>query len=63
MISAFERLFPSRCPHCKSIDFRCVGPRNQLGKIFRKFLQSCVCSMCGHGFYLIRSPFAVASVD
>ncbi len=44
----------SRCPHCKSIDYRQVGMQNAIERAFRWLLQPCRCDLCGHPFYLFR---------
>ena len=47
-------LFPSRCPHCKSIDFRAVDPRSVIEKSLHWLLQPYRCGLCGHHFFLGR---------
>jgi hypothetical protein len=48
------RLFSSRCPHCKSIEFRSVGVRNSIENAIYWLVQPCRCSLCGRHFYLFR---------
>jgi hypothetical protein len=55
----FAGWFSNCCPHCKSIDFRFVGPESGLERLFRRVLQPCRCALCGHGFNLIRRPIAL----
>jgi transposase-like protein len=47
-------LFSTECPHCRSIDFRPVGPRNSVEGAFHWLLQPFRCSLCGHHFFLFR---------
>lgn len=47
-------LFTSRCPHCRSIDFRAVGTRNAMEAAFHWLLQPCHCDLCGQRFFLLR---------
>ena len=54
MISAKFGLFSTRCPHCRSIDFRSGGPRNAIEVAFHWLLQPYWCSLCGHRFFLFR---------
>ena len=42
------RFFSSRCPHCRSIDFRSAGARNALESAFKWLVQPYWCSLCGH---------------
>ena len=59
MIRSTIGLFSTRCPHCKSIDFRSVGVRNTIEKAFRWLLHPYRCSLCGHHFFLFgwQAPF------
>ena len=54
MIRATVGLFSTRCPHCRSIDFRSVGARNAMETAFQWLLQPYRCSLCGHRFFLFR---------
>jgi predicted Zn-ribbon and HTH transcriptional regulator len=47
-------MLATRCPHCKSIDFRNVGTRNTFERVFHWLLQPCRCGLCGHHFFLFR---------
>ena len=47
-------LFSTRCPHCKSIDFRGVGVRNALESAVHWLLLPYRCDLCGHHFFLFR---------
>jgi predicted Zn-ribbon and HTH transcriptional regulator len=47
-------MLATRCPHCKSIDFRNVGTRNTFERVFYWLLQPCRCGLCGHHFFLFR---------
>ena len=49
-------LFSTRCPHCRSIEFRTVGARGVLEQAFLWLLQPYRCELCGHGFLLFRWP-------
>ena len=44
----------SRCPFCKSIDFRNVGVRNKMEKAIHWLLQPYRCELCGRHFFLFR---------
>lgn len=44
----------TRCPHCKSIDFRSAGARNAMETALLWLLQPYWCSLCGHHFFLLR---------
>ena len=50
----FMGWFSTSCPWCRSIDFRTVEPQNGFERFFRPLLQTYRCSLCGHGFCLIR---------
>ncbi|MCX6594175.1 MAG: hypothetical protein NTZ56_21890 [Acidobacteria bacterium] len=54
MISAAVGLFNPRCPFCRSIVFRRVGPRNGLEQALLWLLQPCRCELCGHHFFVVR---------
>jgi transposase-like protein len=47
-------LLSTRCPHCKSIDFRSVGVRSTFERAFHWLLQPYRCSLCGRHFCLFR---------
>jgi predicted Zn-ribbon and HTH transcriptional regulator len=42
----------SRCPHCRSIDFRKVGSEGAMEVTLRWLLHPFRCDLCGHHFYL-----------
>jgi transposase-like protein len=44
----------TRCPYCKSIEFRGVGVRNAVEKAFSWIVSPYRCSLCGHHFFLFR---------
>ena len=44
----------SRCPYCKSVDFRSVGVRNSLEKAVYWLIQPYRCALCGRHFFLFR---------
>lgn len=46
--------FSSRCPYCKSVDFRSVGVRNAVEQAIRWLMLPFRCSLCGHHFFLFR---------
>ena len=52
MIRALLGMFSSRCPHCKSIEFRGVGVRNTIEGAFHWLLHPYRCDFCGHHFFL-----------
>jgi len=52
MIRALIGLFSTRCPYCKSIDFRSVGIRNEVDKVLQCLLHPYRCSLCGRHFFL-----------
>jgi transposase-like protein len=54
MIHAKFGLFSTRCPHCRSIDFRSGNTRNAIETAFQWLLQPYWCSLCGHRFFLFR---------
>jgi len=54
MIRAMMGLFSTRCPYCRSIDFRSVGARNAMERAFHWLLEPCRCGLCGHHFFLFR---------
>ena len=54
MFGAIGRLFSSRCPHCRSIEFRSVGIRNGVEQAFQWLLQPYRCSLCGRHFFLFK---------
>lgn len=54
MSRASVELFATRCPHCRSIDFRSSGAKNVMEIAFQWLLQPCWCSLCGHRFFLFR---------
>ncbi len=54
MIRAVVGLFATRCPHCKSIEFRRVDARNAMERAFHWLLQPYRCCLCGHHFFLAR---------
>jgi len=45
---------PGRCPHCRSIESRRVGPENALDRLTSWLLQSYRCALCGRQFHLFR---------
>ena len=47
-------LLSAHCPHCRSIDFRPVGPQNAFERACLWLLQSYRCGLCGHHFFLFR---------
>jgi hypothetical protein len=55
-------LFSTRCPHCRSIDFRRGDTRNAIETTFQWLLQPYWCSLCGHRFFLFRWQIAVGSM-
>lgn len=59
MLRATVALFAAHCPHCRSIDFRVVDPRNALERACHWLLQSYCCGLCGHHFFLFRWQDAV----
>jgi len=61
MMRAPVGLFSTRCPHCRSIDFRSVGVRNAVETAFQWLLQPCRCTLCGHHFFLFRWQAGVRS--
>ncbi len=54
MIRATIGLFSTRCPHCRSIDYRSVGTRNAIERAVLWLIQPYRCSLCGHHFFLFR---------
>ncbi|MEO8657277.1 MAG: hypothetical protein ABI693_02345 [Bryobacteraceae bacterium] len=54
MLAKLAALFSTRCPHCRSIDFRSVGVRNTMEGAINWLLQPYRCSLCGHHFFLFR---------
>jgi transposase-like protein len=54
MMRATVGLFATRCPHCRSIDFRSVDTRNGVEAAFHWLLQPYRCALCGHHFFLFR---------
>jgi hypothetical protein len=44
----------SRCPHCRSVDFRSVGARNGFERALLWLLLPKRCGLCGHHFFLLR---------
>jgi transposase-like protein len=44
----------TRCPHCKSADFRSVGVRNALEEAIHWLLMPFRCGLCGRHFFLFR---------
>jgi len=54
MIRAAARLFATRCPHCRSVDFRSVGVRNVVERYLAWLLQPHRCSLCGRHILLFR---------
>lgn len=54
LIRFVAALFSTRCPYCRSIDFRGVGVRNTIEGAFHWLLQPCRCSLCGRHFFLLR---------
>jgi transposase-like protein len=46
--------FSRHCPHCRSVDFRSVGLRNDLEKLFHWLVLPFRCELCGHHFFLLR---------
>ena len=54
MIAAASRFFCTRCPHCRSVDFRSVGVRNGLERALGWLLQPHRCSLCGRHVLLFR---------
>jgi len=54
MIRATITLFSTRCPHCKSIDYRSTSARNVVEMAFQWLLQPCWCSLCGRHFFRFR---------
>jgi DNA-directed RNA polymerase subunit RPC12/RpoP len=47
-------MFSTRCPHCRSVDFRGVGVRNALEKAFHWIVFPYRCGLCGRRFFLFR---------
>jgi transposase-like protein len=47
-------VFSTRCPRCKSIDFRSVGVRNAMEKTLQWILLPFRCALCGRHFFLFR---------
>jgi len=54
MIHVKVGLFSTRCPYCRSIEFRGVGVRNVIESAFQWLLKPYRCSLCGHHFFLLR---------
>ena len=63
MMRAIAGLFSKRCPHCKSILFRSVGPRNGFEETLIWLFQPFRCSLCGHHFFLLRRVTGEAYQD
>lgn len=47
-------MFSSRCPFCRSIDFRSVGALTAIESALFRLLQPCHCELCGRRFHLWR---------
>lgn len=50
----FPNQFLSRCPRCRSVDFRSVGVRNALESALYWLLRPQRCALCGRHFFLLR---------
>jgi hypothetical protein len=59
MMRITRGLFSTRCPHCRSIEFRSVGDRNFIERAFHWLLQPCRCAFCGRHFFLFRWQVAI----
>lgn len=62
MIHTKFGLFSTRCPHCRSIDFRSGDTRNVIETAFQWLLQPYWCSLCGQRFFLFRWQIAVGGM-
>jgi DNA-directed RNA polymerase subunit RPC12/RpoP len=49
-----QALFSTRCPHCRSVDFRGVGLRNSMEKALHFLLSPYRCCLCGRHFFLFK---------
>jgi len=47
-------MFSTRCPYCRSVDFRGVGVRNSIEKALLWLFLPYRCSLCGRHFFLFR---------
>jgi transposase-like protein len=47
-------MFVTRCPHCKSIDFRSVGARNTMEQAIHWLFLPFRCTLCGRHFFVFR---------
>ena len=54
MSSAKDEQSSTRCPYCKSIEFRSVGVRSEFERVFLWLRQPYRCDLCGHHFFLFR---------
>lgn len=54
MMRALIGLLFSRCPYCKSVEFRSVGVRNSVEQALYWLLQPYRCEFCGHHLFLFR---------
>jgi hypothetical protein len=54
MIRSIVGLLFTRCQHCRSVEFRRVGTRNEIEKALYWLLQPCRCTFCGHHIFLFR---------
>jgi hypothetical protein len=43
----------AQCPHCRSVDYRSVGPRNFIEQALLWLFQPNRCGLCGRHFFLI----------
>jgi hypothetical protein len=60
MLRATFALFSTRCPHCRSVEFRGVGVRNVMESAFYWLFLPYRCCLCGHHFFLFRWQAPVA---
>ena len=54
MIRTLIGLFSSRCPYCRSVEFRTVGVRNDIERAIYWLIQPYRCEFCGHHLFLFR---------
>jgi transposase-like protein len=47
-------MYYAHCPHCRSIEFRNVGFRNQFEKAIAWLVSPFRCLLCGRHFFLFR---------
>jgi hypothetical protein len=54
MIRATLGIVGTRCPHCRSIEFRSAGARNAMETAIQWLLRPYWCCLCGRHFFLFR---------